>query len=363
MTNPRKRRSALFPGLSPSLASLLTLASLLALGLSACGKPTTTASSASEAVPTPIQAMESTPEPVVEISSYKPFSCPANPGTAPSGELVAERIAAANTTRTEPGLYEGPVWIDGALYFSDFTFSDGFPSRIQRLTDESVMEVVIDNSGTNGLAVDADGLLLAATHSTKSVNRIDLRNGEHQIITGLFAENAFNSPNDLTEAKDGSIYFTDPDFQRRAAPGGQDKTRVYRISPTGEVSVVDDTIANPNGVSLSPDQSVLYVAGGGQEGFLRAYPIVDGQPGEGRDIAPVSVPDGMAVDCLGNIYVTEHSLKRVRVLTPEGKQIAMISVDANITNGAFGGPDNKTLYLTGAGAVWKIELDVAGFPY
>jgi gluconolactonase len=340
----------------------LSVASLLVLSLSACDKPMTSAQSAPEARPAPVAVEEVQAEAVAGLSA-QPFSCPAQPGTAPSGELVAERIPAANTTRTEPGLYEGPVWINGALYFSDFVFSKGFPSRIQRLTDESVMDVVVDNSGTNGLAVDADGLLLAATHSTKSINRIDLRNGEVQVVSGIFQENAYNSPNDLTEAKDGSIYFTDPDYQRSAAPGGQDKTRVYRISPTGEVSVVDDTIANPNGISLSPDQSVLYVVGGGEQGFLRAYPIEKGQPGEGRDLASVSVPDGMAIDCLGNIYVTEHALQRVRVFTPEGKQIAQIKVDANITNGAFGGPDNKTLYLTGAGAVWKIQLDVVGFPY
>ncbi len=54
-------------------------------------------------------------------------------GVAPSGELTAQRIVGANSTRTEPGLYEGPVWVKDALYFSDFTFADGFPSRIQRL--------------------------------------------------------------------------------------------------------------------------------------------------------------------------------------------------------------------------------------
>src|SRR5690606_40177339 len=81
------------------------------------------------------------------------------------------------------------------------------------------------------------------------------------------------------------------------------------------------------------------------------------------DLEGITVPDGMAIDCLGNIYVTEHAAQRVRVFTPEGDQIATIKVDANITNAAFGGPERKTLYLTGAGAVWSIDLQVAGFPY
>ncbi len=337
----------------------------LLAGLVACDKTSNTATA--ESTPPPV--VETAPEPApapqaAQSSGHQPWQCPAEPGTPPAGELTAQRIPAANTTREEPGLFEGPVWVDGALYFSDFTFSAGFPSRIQRLTNDSVMETLVENAGSNGLAVDADGYLLVATHATKSVDRLNLHTGERQIITGLYADNAFNSPNDLTEAADGSIYFTDPDFQRSAAPGGQDKTRVYRLGPDGVVSVVDGTIANPNGISLSPAQDVLYVAGGGEQGFVRAYPIVDGQVGEGKNLVEgIVVPDGMAVDCLGNLYVTEHTQQRARVFSPAGEHLATIRVDANITNGAFGGPEGKTLYLTGAGGVWKIDLDVAGFPY
>ncbi len=309
----------------------------------------------------PVSAEAPTP-PVTAVPRPDPWSCPDEPGTAPSGTLVAERIDAANTTRTEPGLFEGPVWIDGALYFSDFTFAEGFPSRIQRLVPGGEMETVIPDSGSNGLAVDNDGYIIAATHDRKEISRYNPYTGERQSIVGEFEGNVFNSPNDLTMTREGVIYFSDPDFQRSAAPGGQPETRVYRVED-GQVSVVDDTMYNPNGVSLSPDQDVLYVAGGGEHGTLRAYPLVDGVPGEGVDIAELTWPDGMAIDCLGNIYATEHGLRRIRVFTPEGEEIARIEVDANVTNPAFGGPERKTLYITGAGAVWQVELDVAGFPY
>ncbi len=187
---------------------------------------------------------------------------------------------------------------------------------------------------------------------------------ERTSVAEQFNGNVFNSPNDLTLAADGTIYFTDPSFQRDAAPGGQEKTSVYRVATDGTVSVVDDTMSNPNGISLSPAGDVLYVAGGGEQGVLRAYPIVNGVPQAGKDlVSGVAVPDGMAVDCLGNIYVTEHTSQRVRVFTSAGKQIATIKVDANVTNAAFGGPLGKTLYLSGAGAIWKLELDVTGSPY
>lgn len=285
-------------------------------------------------------------------------------GTAPSGDLTSVRIDAANTTRTEPGLFEGPVWIKDSLYFSDFVFSTGFSSRIQKLDANGVVTTLIEDSGSNGLAVDKDGFILAGTHKYKSLSRFNPETGERSSVVEQFNGNVFNSPNDLAVAKDGTIYFTDPAFQRDAAPGGQEKTGVYRLAVDGTVTLVDDTISNPNGISLSPANDVLYVAGGGENGFLRAYSIVAGIPQSGKNlVANVSVPDGMAVDCLGNIYVTEHTVRRVRVFTPAGEQIAQATTDANITNAAFGGAEGKTLYLTGAGSLWKIELDITGSAY
>jgi gluconolactonase len=297
----------------------------------------------------------------VSAASAAPLACT---GAAPSGELTAQRIDAANPTRDEPGLYEGPVWIKDALYFSDFTFGPGFPSRIQKLDANGKVSTFIADSGSNGLAVDANGNILAATHKFKSVSRYT-PDGKRTDVVAKYNGNVFNSPNDMALAADGTLYFSDPAFQRDAAPGGQDKTRVYRVAADGKVTVVDDTLTNPNGVSLSPAGDVLYVNGMvGEKGVLRAYAIVGGKPQQGRDLVNgLGIPDGMAIDCLGNIYVTEHTDKRLRVFTPQGKHIATIKVDANVTNAAFGGADGKTLYITGAGAVWKIALDVNGLPY
>lgn len=320
------------------------------------------AATCAEKKPAPApQVNKASPPVAAEQKAAAPatWACPAQPGTPPSGELTAERVAAANTTRTEAGLYEGPVWIGDTLYFSDFTFGEGFPSRVQALRGDGTVTTVIDNSGTNGLAVDNDGALLAATHDRKAIARYDLGTGGREILVGEYNGNPFNSPNDLTLSRQGVLYFTDPAYQRAAAPGGQEKTRVYQFDGK-TVTVIDDTLENPNGISLSPDQTILYVAGGT---VLRAYPIENGVVGAGKDIAGVTVPDGMAVDCAGNLYVTEHTQQHIRVLSPGGDELAKIKVDANITNAAFGGPERKTLFITGAGAVWKVELGIAGLPY
>jgi gluconolactonase len=283
-------------------------------------------------------------------------------GQAPSGELRAERIAAVQPSRAEPGLYEGPVWIKDALYFSDFSFAPGFPSRIRKLAADGTVSTVVEDSGSNGLAVDAHGDIVAATHKYKALSRYAIADGRRTTIAANYKGQVFDSPNDIAIAKDGTIYFTDPDFQKAAAPGGQPVTGVYRVGTDGKVTLVDGSRPNPNGVSLSPAGDVLYVNAG--DGFLRAYPIVNGVPGPGRDIVKgLDVPDGMAVDCHGNLYVSEHPARRVRVFSPQGKELATIRTDANVTNAAFGGADGKTLFLTGAGAIWRIRLDVTGSPY
>src|SRR5690625_5634142 len=94
---------------------------------------------------------------------------------------------------------------------------------------------------------------------------------------------------------------------------------------------------NPNDIALSPNQNTLYVAGGGEQGTLRAYPLNNGEPGAGADIAEVSTPDGMAIDCAGNIYVTEHAAQRVRVFSPQGEELATIGPGDKGTNATFGG--------------------------
>jgi gluconolactonase len=300
-------------------------------------------------------------KPAISFSRMPSGVCSHQP---PTGELVANRIESANTSPTESSLYEGPVWLNGALYFSHFMISEGFPSRIQKLDVSGKMSVFLEDSGSNGLAADAQGNLIAGTHKYKSLSKYFLDKSPRESVATKFNNNVFNSPNDLAITKDGTIYFTDPDYQQEAAPGGQDKTRVYRVSIKGEVTVVDDSLYNPNGISLSPDEKYLYVVGNERHGVLRKYEIVNGVPQTGVTIAEgINVPDGMAVDCAGNLYVTEHLGKQIRVYTPEGQQIATIKVDANVTNAAFGGPENKTLFITGAGAVWKVDLAISGSAY
>ena len=198
-----------------SIYSRSTLITCLMLAVAGC----------SEKKPAPApQGENASSPPVVEqkAPASAAWTCPAQPGTPPSGELTAERIAATNTTRAEAGLFEGPVWIGDTLYYSDFTFAEGFPSRIQALRSDGTVIAVIDNSGSNGLAADEQGFILAATHDRKAISRYNPVTGEREILFSEYNGNPFNSPNDLTLSRQGILYFTDPAYQRAAAPGGSD---------------------------------------------------------------------------------------------------------------------------------------------
>lgn len=287
-------------------------------------------------------------------------SWPACTGNGPGGELVAQKIV--DRLRTEDGLYEGPVWTNGALYFSDFSFAKGYPSRIWRTTPDGQTTLAFDDSGSNGIALERDGSLVTANHKAGGLVRFHPATGQRSVIVNAYQGAPFNSPNDVAIADDGTLYFTDPTYQHDAALPGQPNTNVYRRGTNGTVTVVEAGLEQPNGVTLSPRGDVLYVAGNGN--LVRAYPIVNGVPQAGRLFTgTVTNPDGMTVDCFGNLYVTEHDQKRVSVFNPAGRKIATIRTDANVTNVAFGGHDQRTLFITGMGAVWKIQLSAPGSVY
>jgi gluconolactonase len=260
---------------------------------------------------------------------------------------------------------EGPVWLGDALYVSHFALGTPTPaSRILKVVPGQSVSVFISDAGSNGLAVTKSGDLVAARHSDGTVSRLSL--SDPTVATPLAATYdgaRFDSPNDLAIRSDGNIYFTDPDWQSLATRP-QPKTRVYRIAPGGAVSVIDEDLEEPNGITLSPDERVLYVA---SLSALQRYDVLpDGSVTGKRTFgAGPAGGDGMAVDCAGNLYVALPD--GVAVLDPAGSEIGRIPVEGpQLTNVAFGGPEHKTLFITHLGDVpglYTAELDVPGMPY
>jgi len=263
------------------------------------------------------------------------------------------------------------VWVNGALYVSHIQegVSNPPPSRILKITGTTAEEFLLD-AGTNGLAVDAMGNLVGARHTTGDVAALNLASKMFTPISGQYMSARFDSPNDLAIKRDGNIYFSDPSFQA-PSPTPQTQTRVYRINPQGQVSVVDASRGNPNGVTLSLDESTLFVS---TSGNVFRYPVMsDGSVGTGTQWSGVPGSDGMVMDCAGNLYLTDGSGHRVVVISPAGTMVGTIANgipgQANPTNVAFGGDNHQRLFITtrGSGAdgagLYYIDLNIPGMPY
>jgi gluconolactonase len=308
-----------------------------------------------------------------ELPSGSPSGvCPAG---AEHGPPLATPTTVASRILGGRAFLEGPVWVadHGYLLMSDMAAATGpqrvQPSAVLRHTPGSAgVETVIANSGSNGLALSADGRsIVAATHDQRSVSRYRLADTARETVAADFQGAAFNSPNDVTVRSDGVVYFTDPDFQRGARTDAMNgRTGVFRISGT-TVSMVDDSLREPNGIALSPDGGSLYVGAYGENTIYR-YPVQeDGSTGTRTPFASIAGPDGVTIDCAGNVYWASHTDGLIHVFSPAGVELGTIASGAQTTNLAFGGTDRQTLFITsgrtGDFGLYSVRLGVPGYPY
>jgi gluconolactonase len=150
------------------------------------------------------------------------------------------------------------------------------------------------------------------------------------------------------------------------------RTGVFRVT-NGVVTLIDDTIQEPNGIELSPDGRTLYV-GGNATGKIYKYPVnPDGGTGPRSDFASLGGTDGGTVDCAGNVYQITYGDGKVHAISPTGQSLGTISAGRNATNIAFGGSDRRTLFITsgvpstggdrGNFGLYGVRLNVPGWPY
>ncbi|MCX4246844.1 SMP-30/gluconolactonase/LRE family protein [Paraliomyxa miuraensis] len=366
------------PGDDGSASSTTTVTSATAdptvdptVGGSATGTSTSVGPGTTDDGPTPTtdDGADSTgttgdPPPPASICPDGPF---------PASPLPGAMVAAQPVPNTQLGLYpgglvEGPVWIGDALHLSHFGTGPEPPASILRYVPGGALEEHIAGSGSNGLAVDSRGRIVAATHDDGGISTFTL-DGTRASIVAQYQGNRLNSPNDLTLRDDGTIYFTDPSWQAQN-PNPQPVRGIYRVDPGGAITLEDGTQNMPNGITLSPDQAWLYV---GTPGGVLRYDV---EPGGALVTPPtpfapglgLSSVDGMGMDCAGNLYVTLHSAGQVRVLGPDQTDHGTIMVASSLTNVAFGGADRRTLYATAGdpsngNAIYSIELEIPGYPY
>jgi gluconolactonase len=220
------------------------------------------------------------------------------------------------------------------------------------------------------------------------VTRTDLKTGKVETIAAAFEGKAFNAPNDVTADARGRLYFTDPapDSVSQAAAKPRNAVGspgVYRIDTDGTITRLlrpPDT-EWPNGLVISPDDKTLYLVEANKvEGGTRAIRAFDLSP-DGTlsnrrvlyDFYPGRSSDGVAIDVEGNVYAAAGLHRRrgthetldtkcgVHVISPQGKLLRIIPIpEDTITNTAFGGADQKTLYVTAGKTLFRVPNDIAG---
>ncbi|WP_140626556.1 SMP-30/gluconolactonase/LRE family protein [Methylibium rhizosphaerae] len=264
---------------------------------------------------------------------------------------------------------EGPVALaDGSLIFTETP-----ANRITRIAaDGSTSTFLDDSNGSNGLGFTANGDLYAVQVLQPRVG-IVYPASRARVLADQFEGLPFGRPNDLVVAKDGTVYFTDSGTQRRPdqpAPANVARPAVYRITPAGALQRLAADIERPNGVTLSPDEKVLYVANTAGEHVLAFDIAADGTVGPRRNFArleglrqtgngPSSGADGLAVDALGRLYVA--STAGIQVFDEKGAALGIVPLPKAPQNIAFAGTDKRTLYAVGRGSAWRITALTSGF--
>jgi sugar lactone lactonase YvrE len=243
---------------------------------------------------------------------------------------------------------EGYQWAEGLAVTSDGTlyFSDVPAAKIYRVLPGGEPEVFAENTGNaNGLALGPDGRLYGASSGVRKILAWDLRTGQAEVVAEGFASN------DLVVLHNGSIYVTDPQSKR-----------IWHIDSATHHARPVDTFDGPNGITVSPDQSRLYVAHFTGRSIYSYQIAADGelkykQPYVQLHLPPLATEshaDGMCTSAEGWLLsATESGIQfcdqagRVNLILPKpgrNRRVCYVRLHQN------------TLYAATADAVWKLPV-------
>lgn len=254
---------------------------------------------------------------------------------------------------------EGPVFDDaGNLYVTDIPWG-----RILRIDAQGAWTLVAEYDGEpNGMKfLDAGTLLI--TDYKNGLMRLDVASGKVTPYLERRNSERFKGVNDLIFDSAGNLYFTDQGQSGLHDPSG----RLYRLRPSGQLDLLLANVPSPNGVALSPDERVLYLAVTRGNCVWRVPLLPDGsvaKVGQFFTSYGPSGPDGLAVDAEGRVLVANPGLGYVWVLNGRAEPVLVLrgAPGSSTTNLAFGGEGRRQLYVTDSthGRILRAALDAPG---
>ncbi|MGC2781544.1 MAG: SMP-30/gluconolactonase/LRE family protein [Bradyrhizobium sp.] len=270
-----------------------------------------------------------------------------------------------STQLTPSGEYtfgiEGPaVDRDGNLYVVNL----GKPGTIGRLAPDATASEKFtelpDGSIGNAIRIDASGVMFVADYKKHNIFAIAPGTVEPRLV---FHADDMSQPNDITLARDGTIYASDPNWKARSG-------RIWRIAKAADGSMQGVSMTAPramgtaNGIDLGPDGRTLYV-GESNSGEVWSYAI-EGETLTKAKLIRTFEPntiDGLRTDASGRLFVARILKGAIAVLAPDGRVVREILLKAKEpTNLAFGGSDGKTVFVTQrqGGFIESFRTDVEG---
>ncbi len=278
---------------------------------------------------------------------------------------------------------EGPVWLADkqTLIFSDvpenkiFQWKEGDSTRLY-LTPSGYtsLEVQPGETGSNGMTLDKNGQLLLCQSGNRQVARMNASlDSPRPVFTALatnYKGKRFNSPNDIVADRNNNIYFTDPIY---GLPKGADDPKreltfegVFKIDEAGKLSLLIDSIARPNGIALSPDERILYVASSDDEHpkWFAYHLDKRGNISGGGVLLDATAmkaaaevkqgADGFKIDNGGNIFSAGPD--GINIISPAGKRLALIKVYDRPTSNCVFNEKKNVLFITADDLVLKVVL-------
>jgi gluconolactonase len=273
-------------------------------------------------------------------------------------------------------LYTGTLWAEGPCFFADGNFlvwSDIPNDRMMRWVEGVGVGVYrLPANNTNGHTRDRQGRLVSCEHGARRVSRTEL-DGSVTVLADRYQGKRLNSPNDVVVKSDHSVWFTDPtygidsDYEGHKAESEIGASYVYRLGPdSGDLQVVADDFAKPNGLAFSPDERVLYVSDTGathaDDGpqHIRAFDVEGGKLRNGRifAVSEHGLFDGLRLDTEGNIWTSAG--EGVNCYTPDGELIGRIRIPETVSNCAFGGPKRNRRFMTATTSLYAVYVNARG---
>jgi D-xylonolactonase len=246
---------------------------------------------------------------------------------------------------------ESPTWHpdEGVLYWADV--SNGRLFCYDPSSDQNIC--CYEPGKISGITLQRDGALLLFG---KSGELSAWRNGQTEILHRGF-ETGFN---DCTADPLGRIYSGMQPID--AGEGRPEQSgRLTRIECDGTHAFVDEGIGGPNGIAVSRDRKHFYFADTAASSvYVYDYDEETGSIGPRQVLIQTSegVPDGLAVDEEGGLWVAVCGGGAVERYSPQGELLLQVEMPTKaVTSVTFGGENLETLYVTSLGAVWRAGMD------